>query len=279
MKVLKELSGHSGCNVILCKENTNLFVRKISSSYEYNSRLVIQCQKQKTFSSKLITSPKVFRSGYLDNLFYFDMEYIQGETLSQKLCNLKVMEIIDVVNKLLTSNTTAEYCEEKTKKTIVEKILNLKTIINCQNYDIYFSYLLAVPWNKLPISYCHGDLTLENIIIDKKGNLIFIDFLDSFINSRYIDISKLLQDLEAGWSYRNTQNIIDYELRIRIAKEVLIEKIMEEDNGFFKIKMSYILLLLNLLRIIPYTNDRKTMNFINNNLKKVYSKIIKEEFV
>ena len=51
----------------------------------------------------------------------------------------------------------------------------------------------------LPIGICHGDLTLSNILCGQ-NQLIFIDWLDSFIDTPLIDIAKLRQDTRFYWS-------------------------------------------------------------------------------
>ena len=70
-------------------------------------------------------------------------------------------------------------------------------------------------FSNVPLSYCCGDLTLENIMLDDNKQIYLIDFLDSFYDSWMIDVAKLLQDLELHWSYRNQE--IDFNLAMRLA--------------------------------------------------------------
>ena len=81
MKILKELSGHSGCKVLLM-QSEDIFVRKFSPSLAYNNRLIKQIDKQKKFKNNVLKTPKIFKHGTFDNLCYYDMEYIQGVSLS-----------------------------------------------------------------------------------------------------------------------------------------------------------------------------------------------------
>ena len=138
-----------------------------------------------------------------------------------------------------------------------------------------FLHLEKYDWNKIPKTPCHGDLTLENILITKEKKVYLIDFLDSFCNSWMIDIAKLFQDLEYKWSYRNKTISVNTELRLLVAKEALIEEILKRKNGEESLKTIYYILLLNIIRIIPYTKQIETLNFlyfvIEDLIKKVNS--------
>lgn len=122
-------------------------------------------------------------------------------------------------------------------------------------------------------SPCHGDLTLENIIVSSTKKLYLIDFLDSFYDSWMIDLAKLLQDLELGWSFRNYEENMTRNLRLLVAKETLFEEINKMDNSEVIIETLYHLLLLNVLRIYPYAKDKKTLSFLDKSLNTIMKKI------
>ena len=84
-----------------------------------------------------------------------------------------------------------------------------------------------------------------------------------------IDVAKLLQDLELHWSYRYKNIDFNLAMRLAVAKETLLENIIEHDNTGNKIKIIYHILLLNVLRIIPYTKDIETADFLKSSLHKV----------
>lgn len=105
------------------------------------------------------------------------------------------------------------------------------------------------PWDCVLHSECHGDLTLENMII-VKDNIYLIDFLDSFYDSWQIDYAKILQDIELYWHYRDEKEInVNLALRLLILKEDLISKILLMDDGEKILDVIYHILLLNILRI------------------------------
>jgi hypothetical protein len=119
------------------------------------------------------------------------------------------------------------------------------------------------PWTQIPASTCHGDLTLENMIVHE-GRLYLIDFLDSFADSWYIDMAKLLQDLVGGWSFRH--NPIDRNFALRIASlrhnlETALEVLYPGCLSFIRD-----LYALNLLRILPYSSSPEDRAFIEDRL-------------
>lgn len=88
-----------------------------------------------------------------------------------------------------------------------KKIQNLKTIKEKSLlYSKCFELLETNEWRYMVLSECHGDMTLENMII-QDGEIYLIDFLDSFYNSWLIDVAKILQDADVLWSYRTYEKL------------------------------------------------------------------------
>ena len=93
-------SGLSGCKLELL-DNSSL--RKYSSSMEYNSRLSSQIEKQKLFSNfilKNIDTPKIYDVNQ-DELYYFDMEYIHGESFYDYFMTSTIFDIEFVIQSLV----------------------------------------------------------------------------------------------------------------------------------------------------------------------------------
>ena len=104
MKHLQKLLGHSGCQLNLYKDNGLFFLRKDAGNISYNHRLKKQCAKQKWFKLDAIKTPKVLRYGYDgNNLFYFDMEFINGISMSEYMNQIKIKEIVDLIGLLFKS--------------------------------------------------------------------------------------------------------------------------------------------------------------------------------
>lgn len=280
--IIKNLNGHSGCTVDLVANGNNVYISKTSASTEYNYRLKKQYNKQRIFiESENVLAPKILNCGYIDKLFYFDMEYIKGKTMAEYVNDISITEISDYIRCLFASlYFENELIYDKTTKIFLSKINSLKkTLCNFAELKKTFEILENYDWSKIPKTPCHGDLTLENILITQDKKLYLIDFLDSFYNSWMIDIAKLLQDLELKWSFRQKVVNSNMELRLLVAKEALIEEITKLENGKEKLDAIYHILLLNIVRIYPYTNDKKTFEFLNNAIDSILYKLDTKEGV
>lgn len=266
------LGGHSGCKIYLIEDDDgSVFVRKISKDEAYNVRLKVQCEKQASFSGGKIKAPVVLKSGMTDaGLFYFDMEYVQGMTLAEYIKTIEIGKVRGLVNSLVENlvPTVQEELDSETKNRInrifEKKLASLRTSLKeKQNpvIDESLELLEAHEWSGLTPTFCHGDMTLENIII-KNDELYFIDFLDSFYDSWLLDIGTLLQDVQVMWSYRHNKNVsMNTVLRLIVFRDLLLDQIGEIDRHY--ILETYYALLQKLIRIYPYTNDELTYNFLN----------------
>lgn len=275
-----DLGGHSGCRILLCENEDNItFVRKISSSKEYNKRLRTQVDKQRAFSFPNIRAPYILSDGYTDEgLYYFDMEYIQGITLSEYMKSIKIGDVRKIVETIVSeivnqSNEKGEADDTPFK----EKIDSLKEKLKGSNevIDDALNLVSLHDWSCFKKSLCHGDLTLENIII-KDNQLYLIDFLDSFYDCWILDISTLMQDVQTLWSYRNDEEInINTILRLMVFRDILMDTIRKiSPANYYEV---YYALLLKLLRIFPYTKDESTYNFLISKTKSIIDIIVKGE--
>lgn len=283
IELIKSLSGHSGCNLNLYKdiEKDRIFLRKDAGLISYNKRLKKQFIKQKEFNMKRVKTPKIFDYGINDKgIFYFDMEYINGITLSEYMKQIKIKEIVDLITLLFDSLPINQASFSLNAKDIFQnKISDLANKLNISNKKIKNSLeiLKNYDFSEVPTSLCCGDLTLENIIINARGEVYLIDLLDSFYNSWMIDIAKLLQDLELGWSYRNLDRDFGLNLRLATAKQALIDNILSLNNGKEKLTTIYHILLLNVLRIYPYIQDELTLNFLDNSIDYILENILEKK--
>ncbi len=276
--LVKDLGGHSGCRILLYEENGIYFVRKYSGSKDYNLRLVSQCTKQQHFQSDTIKVPKVLNSGYDENgLFYFDMEYIQGVTLSKFITKIDVSDIQGIVSTIIGNLQFETVRNHTTSEVFTKKIseLEVKTK-NLGNGAVKqaISILKKIDWAVFPNTMCHGDLTFENIIISNK-EIYFIDFLDSFYDSWLLDVGKLFQDLECMWSYRDmTSWDANTKIRLIIFKQIILNCLKQKNSRY--VHFTYAALLLHLVRIYPYSKDSATLSFLDQQVERV-SKILGDD--
>lgn len=272
IEFIKSLNGHSGCGLNLYKQEEILFLRKDSGNPEYNRRLKKQFIKQNKFSLLGIKTPKVFNYGQENGLFYFDMEFLNGVTLAEYMANIKIKEINSLISLLFKSLPVQTSIKNADADTIFKKkISQIKKQLRPSDTEALqaVKILENFDFSNVPYSYCCGDLTLENIMLDDNKQIYLIDFLDSFYNSWMIDIAKLLQDLELHWSYRHQNIDFNLAMRLAVAKEALLENIAEYGNAHKNIITIYHILLLNMLRIIPYAKDNKTHDFLKSALNKI----------
>ena len=281
-KIIKNLNGHSGCKIDLATDGNDIYVTKMSASKEYNFRLKKQYQKQRKFvNSQRVLAPRIYNCGYHNELFYFNMEYLKSKTLAEYMQDISIIEIADYIKCLFDFLYWKEgrICNN-TSQIFLKKIENLRILLpQDNNINDAFNLLESFNWNQVPKSPCHGDLTLENILITQDKKLYLIDFLDSFYNSWMMDIAKLLQDLELRWSFRYKVIDSNTELRLLVAKEALIEEILKIENGSEKLNIIYHILLLNIIRIYPYAKDCVTINFLNIAINLIVNKLNKNKGV
>jgi thiamine kinase-like enzyme len=129
------------------------------------------------------------------------------------------------------------------------KKLNFKDLTKCIEYLI--SDIKRIEQlSELEQTLSHGDLTLDNILIDTNHEIWLVDSLDNDSPHYFYDIAKLYQDLEGHWGY--LYNFIPFNpiSNVALCHELLTEKIRKT----FKLysKYHYYFLGLTFLRIVPY---------------------------
>lgn len=270
---ITDLGGHSGCRILLCEEDDNkVYVRKISSDKSYNERLRIQANKQASFKSNVVKAPRVYSVGYTqDGLYYFDMEYIQGITMAEYMQTIEVGKVRGLVESIIKDIITIKKIDSNVDESIfINKISDLeKKLVIKENpvIDEALDMLANHSWSRFSKTFCHGDLTLENIIV-KDGQLYLIDFLDSFYDSWIMDISTLMQDVQTLWSYRFQDEInINTLIRLIVFRDILMDTVQELSKD--DVIEVYYALLLKLIRIYPYTKDEHTYEFLNQKTSSI----------
>lgn len=179
-------------------------------------------------------TPKTFT--FRDN--YYEMEYIHNK--SDKNYNDYILDIIKKVFFIKDSNrisfkenkfnTYFEYIQDKIKFTTgINSEVYLNELIK---YEKYFNN---------EISCCHGDLTLDNIIINNDNKIYLIDsnFKYDIWQSWLLDVSKLYQKPRLEFNESNS-------------------KIISQLDRYF-IKERGVILLLEIshyIRMIPYINKQ-----------------------
>lgn len=271
--------GISGCNLQLIDRQV---LRKISPSVNYNYRLQQQYKKQLFFNSlsSSVNVPTVFDTGYINDVFYFDMQYIDGKLFHEEFQKVSKYTLDIYISKILShisycKHLNIGYKEIDTKSAVINKIVSLQ---QNTNYPDLVRYLIEFVYNKnfpsLWETICHGDLTLSNVLF-KNGEIYLLDFLDSYIESYVMDIVKLKQDLVYGWS-SNLLNIDStYTTRTEQIFLYIWNKIEQEHADIINTDLFNVLDLLNFLRIEPYVKTQLQKDTLFHIIRKTK---IYEEF-
>ena len=262
-------TGLSGCSLELINDRV---LRKHSPSIEYNSRLLMQAEKQKVFSNRIyknVDAPKV----YDIQSDYFDMEYIPGNTFSEFFSTSSVNDVEFVVQTLFDyfdSLISTSRMVDATNK-ILKKLDSLKEKTFHKEYIEFLRKYVESNKIIVPHTFCHGDLTFSNIIFHK-NRLFFIDFLDCYVDTFLSDLVKIKQDLDYFWALK-TWNVHTHRLE-QIYRFAWSE--LENRYSSFMYEPFDILDVMNILRIEPYLTSEDQRVILDRIIKstKIYANFI-----
>ena len=280
--------GNSGCNVeLFSKKDGTFFVRKTTNDAFYMSRLKKQAEKQMIFfeqkARKTPATPKIFSLNETDNEFYFDMDYcgsVDCITYLEKAGTSGIQLLLDFLISIISDNIKNSEFLELDREVFYEKHQSVKrsTLASPHvnealiDYDKVEKVFRSISTEKIPIGFCHGDLTLSNVLAKATENRFeLIDFLDSFIETPLNDIVKLRQDTRYMWSTYFYRSSFD-KGRISLILSHLDEKIDQFFKDFEFYNKHYVpFQVLNLLRILPYCEDVYIIRMLTNNINRLIS--------
>ena len=235
-KVVKELYGFSGNQILLMQKHDKLFVRKIgniSRNIERMQALAVDYPLPQlyTVSKKMI-----------------DMEYLHGLDIKTYLKTNNYEKLLDfllcILEKFSTVSKDKDYTEIYIKK-LQE--------ISFDELPFTREQLLDRLPRQLPSSNYHGDLTLENIIWTADRGFFLIDCATIEYDSYIFDIAKLRQDLELGWFTRKNNAMLN--VKTKHIQQKILQKYPTANNDY--------LLILMLLRVYRHSRpDTLERNFL-----------------
>jgi len=131
-------------------------------------------------------------------------------------------------------------------------------------------------WQGVPGSICHGDLTLENMLVCQKRGAVFIDCDDCFASSYWLDVAKLFQDVTGHWCLRNLyladqagRDLLNAVQRLdRLAPALRALVALMEPSLAIRLPQ---FAALHLFRTLPYTQDEKLVAFVLTRISAVLS--------
>lgn len=278
-KASLKLKGRSGCNLELLSRGCTYIVRKYSKDKNYNQRLFAQVEKQRSFKpNSIFFSPEVINVISDRENTYFEMAYVPGEKYSEYFLNCTISDLNQLISNFISfinSELDLSNFVKLSEDIFRDKLMSIKPIIKSKTNSSSFILKILnrfeneIPSTLIPIGPCHGDLTLSNVIFSNH-KLFLIDFLDSFIESPLIDIVKLRQDTKFFWSLMLDTEIPSYQRNKIIQILRYFDTILDnyfKDKDYYRDWYNY-LEKFNLIRILPYLEDKNEINFVLDALNK-----------
>ena len=259
--------GHSGAH-ILFNAATGV-VRKTAASPAANARLFAQAEKQRRLFMLGLPFPRVLAER-LDkaNCAEFDMQYLPGRSIADAVIQAGAFDPATVLKSVermfwlfaphAGAALPAHLFHDK-----IEAIAKVGNDI----VRIAAARLAACNWSGIPQSPCHGDLTLENMLITTSRTVAFIDCDEAWVSSYWLDFGKLFQDIDGHWCLRRL-----YDAGASPAQRInAIQKLEPLARGFRALAARTDAALparlpqlaaLGLLRAVPYARDDALVAFI-----------------
>ena len=206
----------------------------------------------------------------------FLMEYVHGCSI----LDLIEYEQIDILKSLVDYlfdliEWETSLCKNRKVPVyrFMDKLCKIPDVSNFKN--ILKKKLVENNKSMIPIGFCHGDLTLSNIIYSKK--IYLVDLHDPFIESPLQDICKLFQEVDLKWSFLMSKKSVD-KPKINIAYDFLCKRVYDKAELFcrkYSINREVLFLFhfMTLYRLFAYTKTKNMKNFV----KKSCLRLLKDE--
>lgn len=263
------IKGHSGDRVEIINSSV---IRKLSDK----KRLLNNCLKQVAMvhccRDSGISVPPVLNSGKIDEKYFFDMKYVHGDNVPHFLNSEPINEINSFINKILSfiKKNIDVSTNSVVNQVLLDKIKEIKDKLKDSRVSLIIDSLsdhLQTNEVVLPIGPCHGDLTFSNIIISRSSAgkvLNFIDFLDSFLDTPLQDVVKIRQDTFFKWTLGLYSGALNNH-RMNYVFSFLDDKVDKFFRQYDFYNVHYkVYQIINLLRVMPYSNKEKLDYLINN---------------
>ena len=249
--IVKRFEGYSGGEVLLMQDLTHVFIRKIGNISRNIERL-------NALRDVGINIPHIIT--ITDN--YYDMEYIAHTNMVSWLLHNQVGQftswIIDCIENLKKNSVIKNWTKVYEDKLAVSSLAPFWC-----NLNFTASELISKLPIYLPTSHYHGDLTMDNCIYGANGKFYLIDPITTEYTSWVFDLAKLMQDLESGWFIRDKDVMLQGKLWS--IKSSIINAYPEVNNPY--------LLILMLLRVLPYTKNDRDQQFIIKEINRLYNSV------
>ena len=263
------LSGFSGALIALLRDaRGQLYVRKAAKAPTDSKKLARQAERQIELGAILegvARMPDVLRTGEAEGCFWFDMAFVPGRDGIRYLSDASHIEFAAFADQLSGlvgrfASTADQASPIDIRSAIADKLLDIdrKTAGEYRHLLARLNFAASSMPHTLPKTAVHGDLTLENLIVDRQDKLWLIDTIDSPFDHYWIDLSKLFQDCEGRWFQHRGRKLslgISWELRQRLFRTA---QAMDARYPAFH----HLLLSLTFARILPYSRTETDRAFV-----------------
>jgi aminoglycoside phosphotransferase len=272
LKIARRLTGLSGAMVFLCSEDgRHFFVRKVAETADLSNRLRAQVAKQVWFAEHIeaVSTPRILATHEVDQVFWFDMEYVQGPDAVSYLRQVNYEEVRRFADRLkgylreASSIAPGLAAPASTLfRELYAKICSIQAKTASIPAEVLARLFLAlerlIPLETLSPTLCHGDLTLENMIVTHDGRVVALDMIPAPFEHFWHDIAKLHQDVAGGWYLRHhspiSQSVLDFLARNLLASGVEIHPAYGQ--------VHYLLTAVVFARILPYADGPEMRDFV-----------------
>jgi hypothetical protein len=267
------LSGHSGDQVYVVAGDQPV-VRKQAGHAARNGRLQQQCARQQAARRLGLRTPAVLATFHAEGCFGFDMEFVASRSLAHIVRNGETfpeVKFFELIAKLGVIGR-GERDGVAESHVFTDKLADMAKAIRANPLtqpwrdaiERQIGHLQMRDWSGAPIGWCHGDLTLDNILLNAEGDLVLIDFDAPFVSSPWLDFSKLLQDLDGHWILRDlAATSLQYTsavARLSDLRAGLAHLLSDSEADFLPRTAQFT--ALNLLRTLPYATKAATVEFV-----------------
>ena len=264
-RFVQRLHGLSKTEVWLWSDDGERWrVRKVAADEAVSRRLQLQLTKQQRLVDAVdapVRVPEVLDQGTVDGRFWFDMAFVHGIDAPTYLRRGQADDVIRFTAQLVDYVQwawAADPWDGGTSTDLFDGLFGRLCAVRraCEDMSPTTFERLALSlerWRGDPVgrTWCHGDLTLENIQVDRNGDLWFFDLLDAPHEHVFQDVAKLHQDLAGSW-YRRTHERVS-AASLRHVSDAVTRAATALDDRYQQLHP--VLVAMCFARILPYAES------------------------
>lgn len=234
------LKGFSGCGLEVLRSGDTSFVRKTAGTLKQNDKIRAEFKKLERLNiigreTGLFRVPETYGQGFQSNgLTYYDLEFIPAWELDSRLHALPphrikelAKQLLDIINEFagrpsIKTGHDSEPGEHFVLSKFQETARSIRNTaapplvrkLTAEYIDLVSSLTIAPEDVIQTCSFCHGDLALDNVLLNRSDKLYLLDPLVNGHESYIWDIAKVFQSCFVHWrSIKHCQFTIDPRAR------------------------------------------------------------------